>query len=60
MFGGSHSKIGMSPELNIIFGNVTHQIEGNQLLYDKKEKVLYRNLDFAKMSNILNNFLNVT
>ena len=38
-FGSPHIKTGISPELNILFVNEIHQIEGNRLL-DMKEKVL--------------------
>ena len=45
-FCGILRKIGIVQELKVHFWNAIHQIEGNYLLFNMNEKMLYPNLNF--------------
>ena len=48
-FGDPCDKIGISPELSITFWNAIHQIEGNHLLFNMNEKVIFK-FELLKLS----------
>ena len=45
-FCGTLRKMGIFQELNVHFLKAIHQIKGNYLLYDMKEKILYPTSNF--------------